>query len=93
MIVDSTTGKEKAFLLLLHDEHGNNPNALQKKNCKRCHYDVAEQSLIDYIKDHKGNEKFSGEDATGKARVFVFQNLKVVRGSLDDCIGWNTSWS
>lgn len=82
-ITDPRSDRPKAYQEIKH-EHEGKPTRLQEKKCQRCHFDVAENSLVDYIKNHTGLEKTDGK---------VFSKLKVVRGSLDDCIGWITLWS
>lgn len=88
MIVDSMYGKSKIFELVSHDSHGEKPNPLEKKQCQRCRYDVAENSLLEKIKELSPNDTIKFENTTQK-----FSGLKVVRGNLDDCQGWLMEWS
>lgn len=85
-------GESKAFEEIKH-QHNENPSRLQIKKCERCHFDIAEASLVEFIKDHTGQEKMTAKTLSGAVQNTTFQNLKVVRGSLDDCIGWITNWS
>jgi len=90
-IVDSVS-TEKAFQEIKHDHEGGGTR-LQKVRCERCHYDRAEQSLIDYIKGHSGKETMKAKDINGVMKTYVFKNISVARGRYDDCMGWSTGWS
>lgn len=91
-IKDMMGDKQKAFLEIEHS-HTGKPTSLQGRQCQRCHFDVAEQSLVDYIKNHTGLEKTKSKNSAGVMETYTFKELQVKRGSLDDCIGWIILWS
>lgn len=94
-ITDSRFGKPKAFTEIKHMHEGK-PTRLESKRCVRCHYDVAEQSLVDYIKDHDITEKIKGGQVgiqINQLKTHTFSKMIVHRGSLDDCIAWDVIWS
>ena len=85
--------KPKAFEDIKHD-HDKNPTRLQEKTCQRCKFDTAEKSLVQHIKNHSLNDKIKAPRIGTKLLVDVtFVKMIVVRGHLDDCIGWTKSWS
>lgn len=86
-------GKSKAFEELTHSHEGK-PTRLQEKQCERCRYDVREVSLLEFIKTHSDKDTHKDKmTPTSLTVVHNFVELKVFRGSLDDCIGWSTKWS
>lgn len=85
-------GKPKAFEEIKHN-HDDGSTPLQMKLCERCHFDIAEKSLVDHIKKHTDTEKTKGPKAeTGIMIDFTFSKLFVHRGKFDDVIGWSTTW-
>ena len=90
-IVESIKGL-KAYQEIKHT-HENNPTPLQTKQCQRCHFDIAESSLEDYIKNHDGKEQTKMTTPSGQTLTKDFKKLQIIRGSLDDCIGWVSEWS
>jgi len=78
----------KAFEEIKHTGHGDNPTRLETKQCQRCKFDVAENSLTDKIKSL--SDKSKSVNASGAP--VTFKMLTVVRGRFDDCIGWTIQW-
>lgn len=91
-IIDSMSGKPKAFEEIKH-EHVKAPTRLQSLQCERCRYDRAEESLLEKIDSLKDDEVTKLFDSKGVPKgIAKFQNLHVLRGRLDDVIGWTISW-
>jgi len=85
-VKDKLKGKKKFFETIPHD------SAKEKiRECTRCKCDIAENSLIAQI-DAMDDNSTSGDKnpLTGAVRIMSFKELRVVRGNLDDCIGWVT---
>jgi len=90
-IIDSMKGKPKAFQEIKHDHDGDG-TPLEIKKCQRCHFDIAEKSLVDEIKLLKPDAKTTFKPLSGPSVTMAFVNLKVHRGRFDDCIGWSYTW-
>ena len=88
LVIDSMMDKPKAFQEIKHS-HDGKPTRLESKQCDRCHFDIAEQSLIDKIKQLKPTDKT--KDKAGK--VYTFKEIRVHRGRFDDCVAWDIIWS
>jgi len=82
----------KAYHEIKHN-HSEQPTRLDVKTCRRCHFDTAETSADEYRKNHTGNEKTESRSISGTTKLVNFKKMKVIRGSLDDVIGWSLTWS
>jgi len=80
----------KAYEEIKHT-HKDKPTRLESKQCQRCRFDTAEQSLTDHLKNHSGKYKTRKVEGGPIIEVDLVE-LEVVRGSFDDCIGWTCSW-
>jgi len=89
MITDERQGQPKAFELMQHENHKENPNRLEVKLCQRCRFDTAEKSLTDKIKELTPNSEIKDN----KNKILKIKSLAVKRGNLDDCMGWRILWS
>lgn len=86
------SGKSKAFEEMKHN-HDKEPTRLESKQCERCRYDTAEESLTEKIKSLKDTETTKLFDRDGLPKgTAKFQNLHVLRGRFDDVMGWTISW-
>ena len=90
-VIDSMSAKPKAFEDIKHN-HDVNPSKLQRVECQRCHYDIAEQSLKDKIKSIKDGDKTKFPNLNGVITTYTFKELVVHRGRYDDCISWDILW-
>lgn len=90
---DLMDGKPKAFEEIKHI-HDGEPTRLELKTCERCKYDTSEKSLEDKKKSIKDDETTPTwkPDGTPGPRASL-KKMTVVRGKLDDCIGWAAEWS
>jgi len=87
-IKDAMDGKPKAYEEIKH-QHTGEPTRLEGKTCQRCHYDVAEQSFVDYVKKHDDSETTTQRKST---HVFKFLDITVHRGRFDDVVAWDVQW-
>jgi len=90
--IEDVAPKNKAYQEVKH-EHQGEPTRLQLRTCQRCRFDTAEKSLDDKIKGMTGTETTKAKNPSGTTATYTFKKLMVVRGRLDDCVGWTLTWS
>lgn len=78
--------KSKAYEEIKH-QHEGKPTRLESKQCQRCKFDVAELSMVDFIKNLNVTKPFVDPDGS-----HTFVKMVVHRGHLDDCVSWDTLW-
>jgi len=86
-IIDERRGKPKVFELMKH-RHQAAPNELEKKQCERCGYDIAEKSWDAKLESMDGKE--TTKDASGRGQTLF--GVEALRGRYDDMMGWATIW-
>jgi len=61
-------------------------------NCNRCNYNKREMEAETIIDTLNGNEKYTTKDKNDVTVTLSLNKIIIVRGHLDDCIGYHWSW-